>query len=458
MTEHRPGDALRLLDAAHHFHPFTDNRSLSAEGARVIVRGEGCHVWTAEGRRILDGFSGLWNVNAGYGRREIADAVHEQLQRLAFYNTFFKSTTEPAARLAARLAALAPGFTKSFFTNSGSESNDTVIRLVRHYWALRGEPKRTVFISRINGYHGSTIGGASLGGMRWMHAQGGLPIPGVVHVAQPWWWGEGGQMSPEEFGLWAAREVEHAIDRAGPETVAAFIGEPIQGAGGVIMPPDTYWPEVQRICRERGILFVSDEVICGFGRTGEWFGARYYGTEPDIMVVAKGLNSGYLPIGGVMLRDHVAEVLHEGAEFWHGYTTSGHPASCAAALANLDILENEGLVERVRDTIGPSLRERWMGLAEHPLVGEARMVGLLGALELTPDARLRSRFPKEGEAGVLVRDAAWRRGLILRATGDTMLTAPPFILSEEEAESLVRITREALDEGYAALRERGWVG
>ncbi len=449
--------SLRARNARHHIHPFSDMDALNAEGVRIITHAEGVWLRDIEGRRYLDGFSGLWNVNVGYGRHEIAEAVHAQMLQLPFYNKFFKSTTIPVIELAEMLGDLAPGFTRTFFTNSGSEANDTIIRMVRHYWQVRGQPAKTHFIARRNGYHGSTVGGASLGGMDWMHKQGGLPIPGVVHVAQPWWWGEGGDMTPDAFGLWAAGEVGRAIEAAGAENVAAFIGEPVQGAGGVIMPPDTYWPEVERLCRERDVLIVSDEVICGFGRLGTWFGSQHYGFTPDLMTIAKGITSGYLPMGGVMVADHVADVLAGGGDFFHGYTTSGHPACAAAAVANLGILQREGLVERVRDGIGPYLARQWLALAEHPLVGEARMVGLMGALELTPDKAARARFPKAGEAGTVCRDTAYRAGLILRATGDCMLAAPPFVLSEAEADTLVARTRQALDGTLEEMRRRGWM-
>jgi putrescine aminotransferase len=449
--------ALQARDARHHFHPNTDMTALNAEGTRVIVRGEGVWLTDASGRRILDGFSGLWNVAVGYGRREIADAAYAQMIELPFYNTFFKSTTIPAIELAELIGQLAPGFSKCFFTNSGSEGNDTIIRMVRHYWKLRGQPKKAAFIARHNGYHGSTVGGASLGGMDYMHKQGDLPIPGVVHVQQPYWWGEGGDLTPAEFGLHAAREVGRAIDRLGAENVGAFIGEPIQGAGGVIMPPDTYWPEVERICRERDVLIVSDEVICGFGRTGAWFGSQYYGFKPDLMTFAKNVTSGYLPLGGVMVSDAISDVLSAGGAFWHGFTTSGHPVCCAAGVANLRIIIDEKLVDRVRDDIGPYLKQRWMSLADHPLIGEARMVGLLGGLELTPDRATRARFAKFDDVGSLCRDFAYRRGLILRATGSTMLTAPPYIISESEADELVSITRAALDDTQAELTARGWL-
>jgi putrescine aminotransferase len=449
--------SLRARDARHHIHPFTDMNALNAEGTRIITHAEGVWLHDVDGRRFLDAFSGLWNVAVGYGRHEIADAVHAQMLELPYYNNFFKSTSRPTIELAEILSELMPGFSRTFFTNSGSEGNDTVIRMVRHYWQLRGKPGKTQFVARHNGYHGSTIGGASLGGMPGMHKQGGLPIPGVIHVAQPWWWGEGGQMSPDEFGLWAAREVARAIDAAGAETVAAFIGEPVQGAGGVIMPPDTYWPEVQRICRDRDVLIVSDEVICGFGRLGSWFGCQHYGFTPDLMTIAKGLTSGYLPMGGVMVSDAFADVLAAGGDFNHGYTTSGHPACAAAAIANLGILRREKLVERVRDGIGPYLAARWQALADHPLVGEARMVGLIGALELTPDKVMRARFARRGEVGTLCRDIAYKAGLILRATGDCMLVAPPFVLSEAEADMLIARTRQALDATLDEVRRLGWM-
>lgn len=450
---------LRAADAAHHLHPFSDMKEVNRIGTRIIAGGEGVYIRDAEGRRILDGFSGLWNVNVGYGRREIADAVHRQMTGLPYYNLFFKATNVPATELAAMLNELTPHqFTHAFFTNSGSESNDTIIRMVRHYWRVLGKPTKTKFIARRNAYHGSTVAATSLGGMKYMHEQDGSLIPDVHHVAQPYWWAEGGDMTPEAFGEWAANEVAREIDRHGAENVAAFIGEPIQGSGGVIIPPETYWPAVQRICRERDVLLISDEVICGFGRTGRWFGCEYFGFEPDFMTMAKGISSGYLPLGGVMVSGRVAEVIGtEGGEFNHGFTTSGHPVACAAALANLSIIRGEKLVERIADDIGPYLGSQWKALADHPLVGEARIVGLIGALELTPDKKTRGKFAKTGTAGNLCRDIAYQAGLVLRATGDTLLIAPPFILSRTEADELITLTRQSLDEGYAKLKSQGLV-
>ncbi|MDD2343676.1 MAG: aminotransferase, partial [Tolumonas sp.] len=292
------------MDAAHHLHPFSDAAALNAHGSRVITKGDGVYLYDSEGNKIFDAMSGLWCVNIGYGRKELAEAAYNQMLELPFYNTFFKTTHPPVAELSELVTKVAPtGFNHIFYTNSGSEGNDTVIRMVRHYWASLGQPKKKVIISRTNAYHGSTIGGASLSGMNYMHEQGDLPIPGIAHIEQPYWYANGGDLSPEEYGIKAARELEKKILEVGVENVAAFIGEPVQGAGGIIIPPTTYWPEIQRICGHYGILLIADEVICGFGRTGEWFGSDYYGIKPHLMTIAKGLSSGYMPIGGVLVHD-----------------------------------------------------------------------------------------------------------------------------------------------------------
>ncbi|WP_186387063.1 aspartate aminotransferase family protein [Stappia sp. TSB10P1A] len=453
-----PTADLRARDAAHHFHPFTDTGALNREGVRVITSAEGVWLTDSDGNRYLDGMAGLWCSQVGHGRGEIVDAVEKQMRELDYYNTFFKTSHPPVIALSERLAQLSPPqFNRVFFTSSGSEANDTVFRMVRTYWDLMGKPEKKTIIGRWNGYHGSTLAGTSLGGMAGMHAQGDLPVPGVHHIAQPYWFGEGGEMSPDEFGIWAARELERAIEAIGEDKVAAFIAEPIQGAGGVVIPPDTYWPEVSRICREREILLVVDEVICGFGRLGTWFGSQHYGIEPDLMPIAKGLSSGYLPIGGVMIADRVADAfIEKGGEFFHGYTYSGHPACCAAALANLDIMQRERLVERVADDIGPYLQQRWKALGDHPLVGEARMVGLVGALELVPAKGDRSRkFAPTGEVGTLCRDISFGNGLVMRAVRDSMIISPPLVLTHEEADELVARAERTLDDTYAALKKDG---
>src|SRR5690606_32895246 len=334
---------------AHHMHPFTDHREMSGEGGPlVIARARGSQLWDTDGKRFIDGMAGLWCVNLGYGRDELVDAAARQMRELPYYNTFFKTTTPVIAELAADLAGIAPaGLDRVFFANSGSEANDTNIRLVRTYWKRLGRPERRAIISRRYAYHGSTIAAASLTGLDSMHDIPGVPIPDIHHAPAPFWWAEGGDMTPEEHGLAAARSLEQMILDSGPENVGAFIGEPVQGAGGVIVPPPGYWAEVQRICREYDILLVADEVICGFGRTGNWFGCDTYDITPDIITVAKGLSSGYLPISGSLIGDRVASVVMEGeGRFPHGYTYSGHPASAAVARETIAVMKREGIVER----------------------------------------------------------------------------------------------------------------
>jgi putrescine---pyruvate transaminase len=454
-------DDLRRLDAAHHLHPFTDHGALTLDQRRIITRADGVWLWDSEGNRILDGMSGLWCVNVGHGRREIIEAVRAQMSELSYYNTFFKTSHEPVIRLAEEVARVSPPHMNMvFFGGSGSDSNDTILRMVRTYWNQMGRPEKKTILSRFNAYHGSTVAGASLGGMAAMHAQGDLPIPGIVHVAQPYWFGEGMHQSPEKFGITAARAVEQAIEEIGEEKIAAFIAEPVQGAGGVIIPPETYWPEIRRILAERDILFISDEVICGFGRLGHWFGLEHYGMEADFMAIAKGLSSGYLPIGGVVVSDRVSQVFHErGGEFFHGYTYSGHPAACAAALANIRILREEKLVERVSEDIGPYLRKKWLTLGEHAIVGEARMLGLVGALELVPDRNDPfKRFSPVGEAGSLARDLSFANGLVMRAVRDSLILAPPLTLSHEEADTLIERARKTLDDTRDRLWKAGKLG
>ncbi len=445
--EKRSGSEWQDLDKQHHLHPFTDHKALHAKKSRIITRADGVYIYDADGNRILDAMSGLWCVNVGYGRQELVDAATQQLSELPYYNNFFQCAHPPSIHLAATLTELAqPQLQHVFFAGSGSESNDTIVRMVRRYWDLMDQPKRHTIISRRNAYHGSTVAAASLGGMKPMHAQSGLPIPGIEHIDQPYWFGSDRSQSPDDFGFACARLLMQKIEEIGPKRVAAFIGEPVQGAGGVIIPPDTYWPEIQRICDHYGILLISDEVITGFGRLGEWFGADYYGTRPDFMPFAKGITSGYLPLGGVLVSDRVANVLiDKGGEFFHGYTYSGHPVACAVASANIEIIKREKLVDRVRDDIGPYLQQRWHTLADHPLVGETRMVGLMGALELVACKKPITRFAEKRQVGVVARDFMIDNGLVLRAVGDTIIAAPPFVLSHTEADELVEKAWKCLD-------------
>ncbi len=441
------GEALIREDTAHHLHPFTDYKALAAEGGgRVITHADGVYLWDAQGRRYLDGMAGLWCVNVGYGRRELVATAAEQMLELPFYNTFFKTTTPPAAELSKVLCDMTPAnFNHVFFANSGSEANDTILRMVRHYWALEGRPEKQVIISRHNAYHGSTTAALSLGGMEPMHKQGGI-IPGIVHVRQPYWYGEGGDMDPDAFGLAAARAIEEKIEELGADSVAAFIGEPVQGAGGVIIPPATYWPEVQRICRKHDILLICDEVICGFGRTGNWLGLETFGIEPDMITLAKGMSSGYLPISAAMVGDRVAETLiDKGGEFFHGFTYSGHPTACAVALKNIEIIRREGLVERVRNETGPYLAEALKRLDDHPLVGETRSVGLIGAIELVRDKATRTHFDPPGKVGTICRDHCFNSGLVMRAVRDIMVLSPPLIVTPQQIDELVDLARKAFD-------------
>ncbi len=442
------------LDSAHFLHPFTDHKQLHQKGARIIESAEGVYLFDSDGNRLLDAMAGLWCVNVGYGRKDLAEVAKSQIEQLPYYNSFFQTAHPPVIELSSLLAEVTPNHLNHvFLTNSGSESNDTVVRMVRHYWQSLGQPEKQVIISRKNAYHGSTMAGASLGGMAAMHAQGGLPIPDIVHINQPFWYLEGGDLSPEEFGKKVASELEQKIEELGEHRVAAFIAEPIQGAGGVIVPPETYWPEISAICQRYQILLVADEVICGFGRTGEWFGSDYYHLKPDLMAIAKGLSSGYLPIGGVMVADHVSNVLiEEGGEFFHGMTYAGHPAACAVATANIKILRDEGIIDNVKENTGPYLQRRWSELADHPLVGEVRGVGFLGALQLVADKAHRTPFPHEKNVGMTCRDIATRNGLVMRAVGDSMIISPPLIMTTDQIDDLVTLAREALDQTQAALK------
>jgi putrescine aminotransferase len=455
LTTNSPTSELQAMDAAHHMHPFTHGQGLSEKGARIITRAEGCWLMDSEGNRILDAMAGLWCVNVGYGREELAEAAAQQMRDLPYYNTFFQTTHVPAINLAAKLAELAPGdLNHVFFANSGSEANDTNLRMVRTYWETKGQPDRNVIIGRWNGYHGSTVGALSLGGMKGMHAQGGI-VNGVHHIDQPNWWLEGGDMTPEDFGLERAQQLEKAILEIGPDKVAAFIAEPVQGAGGVIVAPETYWPEVSRIVEKYGILLIADEVICGFGRTGNWFGSQTMNIKPDIMTIAKGLSSGYQPIGGSIVSDEVANVIG-GVEFNHGYTYSGHPVACAVALENLRLLDEEKIVETAATEVAPYLKEKFESLTDHPMVGEAKIVGHMGSLALTPNKETRAPFEAEaGTVGYITRERCFANNLIMRHVYDRMIISPPLVISKGEVDVLITRARLSLDEAHAELVARG---
>ncbi|WP_372840592.1 aspartate aminotransferase family protein [Pseudomonas protegens] len=453
MTQKNPQTReWQTLSSDHHLAPFSDFKQLKKKGPRIITHAKGVYLWDSEGNQILDGMAGLWCVAIGYGRDELAEAASQQMRELPYYNLFFQTAHPPVLELSKVIAEIAPqGMNHVFFTGSGSEGNDTMLRMVRHYWAIKGQPNKKTIISRVNGYHGSTVAGASLGGMTYMHEQGDLPIPGIVHIPQPYWFGEGGDMSPDEFGIWAANQLEEKILELGVDNVGAFIAEPIQGAGGVIVPPDSYWPRIKEILAKYDILFVADEVICGFGRTGEWFGSDFYDLKPDMMTIAKGLTSGYIPMGGLIVRDEVVAVLNEGGDFNHGFTYSGHPVAAAVALENIRILRDEKIIQRVHEKTAPYLQKRLRELNDHPLVGEVRGVGLLGAIELVKDKASRARYQGRG-VGMICRQFCFDNGLIMRAVGDTMIISPPLVISEAEIDELVAKARKCLDLTLSALQ------
>lgn len=455
---------IQALDSAHFLHPFTDFKQLSSKGARVITKAEGIYVWDSEGARMLDAMSGLWCVNVGYGRKELADAAHHQMMTLPYYNSFFQTTNVPAVQLSAKLASLAPdvgdrSFQHVFYSSSGSESNDSNVRMVRRYWDLLGQPQRKVIIGRINAYHGSTMAGASLGGMVGMHAQGDLPIPNITHIEQPYHFENGllGE-SLDEFGLRAAGWLETKILEIGQDKVAAFIAEPLQGAGGVIIPPDTYWPEIQRIVDKYGILLISDEVICAFGRLGHWFGYEKFGYKPDLVTFAKAITSGYIPLGGVMVGNRVAKVLIEqGGEFNHGYTYSGHPVACAVALANVAIMENEQLPQTVRNDLAPYLAKKYLEINDHPLVGLAETCGLVAGLVLVKNKARRERFNPDHSVGMICRGHCFNNGLIMRAVGDRMIISPPLIITHAQIDEMVALILHCLELTYDEAKKNGWL-
>ncbi len=377
------------------------------------------------------------------------------MKELPYYNSFFRCSTPTPVLLARKLAEIAPAnVNQVFYGSSGSESNDTALRLVRHFWALEGKPQKNRIISRKTAYHGSTIAGTSLGGMEGMHDQLYGAVPNIVHVMQPYAYelalpGE----SDHDFGLRAAKAVEDAILEAGRRQCRGLHRRADHGCGRRAIPPASYWPEIQRICRKHDVLLMLDEVITGYGRTGEWFAAQTMGIEPDTITTAKALTSGYQPLSALLVGDRIASTLVEkGGEFYHGYTYSGHPVACAVALTNLEIIEKEGLIERVKNDTGPyfarALQER---IAGHPLVGEVRAIGLMGAIEIVSDKATKARFEPGGSAAVVVRDHAIGQGMMLRATGDTMILSPPLIWTRETIDMACERIVKALDLALADL-------
>ncbi|NYG45320.1 L-2,4-diaminobutyrate transaminase [Bradyrhizobium sp. IAR9] len=448
-------------DRSSVLHPFTQLKEFATGkigDPTIVTGGQGIRIEDAGGRSYIDAFAGLYCVNIGYGRTEVADAIARQAHKLAYYHTYAAHTTEELARLADRLVRMAPGKpAKVFFGLSGSDANETQAKLVWYYNNLRGKPKKKKIISRDRGYHGCSVVSGSMTGMSFYHDHMDLPFPGILHTGAPhhYWGAEQGE-SEEVFSRRRAAELEQLILREGPETVGAFIGEPVLGTGGITPPPAAYWREIQAVLRHYDVLLIADEVICGFGRTGADFGSTLYEIEPDLVTVAKGLTSGYVPLSAAIVGEKVYAVMEEAADrvgaFSHGYTYSGHPIAAAAANAVLDIVEREQLSDRAR-IVGVHfqnrLRERFAQLEN---VGEVRGVGLLGAIEFVADRHTKRRFDPQLKIGARISKAARDRGLIARAMphGDILGFAPPLVVSEAEIDEIVELahgaTRQVLDE------------
>jgi putrescine aminotransferase len=436
--------ALRRLDRAHHLHPFTDHRAMHRAGTHVIRSGRGSTLVDEDGRELIDALAGLWCVNVGYGREEIANAVAEQMRSVAYYPSFFNTTTEPAIRLAARLAALAPArLGHAIFSNSGSEANETALKLIRAYWKLRGRRDKTKVIGRSFAYHGVTLATTSLTGLPSCTEPFDLPLPGFLQVPGPNAYGSG--KSAAEYAAWCLAETERTIAREGAGTIAALFAEPVQGAGGVIVPPEGHLAELRALCRRHEILFVADEVITGFGRLGAWFASSLWELDPDVMTLAKGITSGYLPLGATLVSDEIAVALEGGGTLAHGFTYTGHPAACAAAHANLDILERESLVERVRDDVGPRFQAALRALADHPAVAEVRGYGLIGALELRRPVRGAFAGAGAGTLGLAAHGLAREEGIIVRGIRDLVALSPPLVVTHAELDRIFAALARALD-------------
>jgi putrescine---pyruvate transaminase len=436
---------LQEADRSFHLHPFTNHREMHAQGTEVIVSGEGCYLTDATGRQLLDGLAGLWCVNVGYGRREIVDAVHRQMSRLPYYCSFFNTTTAPPIQLAERLARLGPPRLRhTLFSNSGSEANETALKIIRAWQKLRGKPGKTKILSRTFSYHGVTLAATSMTGLPGCYQPFDLPLPGFVHVPGPHPYGVDSPLDPAAYGKWCIEETARIIEREGADTIAAIFVEPVQGAGGVIVPPDGYLAALRRLSREKDILFVADEVITGFGRLGAWFASNLWDLDPDLMTLAKGITSGYLPLGATMVSDEIADTVLNSGYFAHGFTYSGHPTPTAAALANLDLLEKENLIVRVRDEVGPYFQQKLREFAGHPAVGEVRGYGLLGGLELLPregKAGLDPAKPLGAKAAKIARE----EGVIVRGIRDLIAMSPPFIVTIEEIDLLFAAVGRTLD-------------
>ncbi len=450
-------NSLHARDIASLVHQQTDLDHHSREGGVMIARGEGCRVWDTEGREYIEAMAGLWCASLGFSERRLADAAHRQMLELPYYHTFFGKGHEPAVELAERLLAVAPpGMARVLFQCSGSEANDAAIKLAWQYWAVQGQPERRKLIGRVRGYHGNTVATVSLSGQPHMHAGFGLPLPGFVHTDNPNYYrahldGE----TEEAFSARMAASLEALIEREGAHTIAAFFGEPVQGGGGAITPPRGYWAAIQAVLRRHDILFVADEVICGFGRTGHMWGSQTYDLQPDMISCAKQLSAAYQPISALMIGGRIHEAMLESSRvhggFGHGYTYGGHPVACAVAIETLKIYQERDMVGHVQD-VAPAFLAALGAYRDHPLVGDVRGVGLIAGVELMADRASRTPFPAGERVGLRVQDGCERAGLIVRAIGDRIAFTPPMIITHAEIAELGRRFGQGLDTALAEMR------
>ena len=440
-------NSVEARDIAYQLHAYTNARKQESEGSLVIERGEGIHVFDNNGKRYIEGMAGLWSVAVGFGEKRLAQAAMRQMEKLPYYHTFSQKTHGPSVDLAQKLIELAPvPMSKVHFTNSGSEANDTMIKLVRYRSNALGKPDKKKIISRIKGYHGVTLASASLTGLPNNHRSFDLPMQGILHTTCPHFKSVGKPGESEaDFVKRCAQDLDDLIQAEGPDTIAAFIGEPVMGAGGVIVPPEGYWQAIQAVLKKYDILLVADEVICGFGRTGEMFGCVTFAIEPDIITVSKQISSSYMPLSALLINDRVYQPIADESNrigtFGHGFTASGHPVATAVALENLAIIEERDLVGNAR-RLAPVFQKRLRALEEHPLAIEARGVGLIGAVELRHD-----KFAERpGALGAMVNQAMLKRGLISRNMGDALAFCPPLIVTERDVEEIFDIAGAAIDD------------
>ncbi len=453
---------MQTRDVESLLHPYTNAVTLRQTGPHIISEGEGVYVTDTDGKRYIEGMAGLWCCGLGFGDAELIDAAREQLGKLPYYHLFGGRSHEPAIELAEKIKDLAPGMARVFYQSSGSEANETQVKLAWYYNNAMGRPEKKKIISRVKGYHGVTIVSASLTGLPYNHRDFDLPVDRILHTSTPHMWrGAQDGESEAEFVARLVRDLEELIAREGPDTIAAFIAEPVMGAGGVIVPPEGYFPAVQAVLDRHDIMMIADEVICGFGRTGEWFGHQALDQTPNAISMAKQLTAGYAPLSAVAIDARLAEAIEANTGkigvFGHGFTYGGHPLGCAMGVKTLEIYQKRRIIDHVR-SVAPLFQSRLRALADHPLVGEARGIGLVGGLELAPDKSGRTAFDPAGKVGAYMAAELVRRGVILRAIGDTIAFCPPMVITEDEIEALFAPIEGVLDATHAWARKEGLLG